>query len=48
MPILGRMDTEVMSVIAQLRATGLWGSIAAEFYEDQPPVTEMGMALASP
>ncbi|MBV8947071.1 MAG: AarF/ABC1/UbiB kinase family protein [Solirubrobacterales bacterium] len=40
--ILGRMDTEVMSVIAQLRATGLWGSIAAEFYEEQPPVTEMG------
>jgi len=40
--ILGRMDTGVMSVIAELRASNLWASIAAEFYEGAPAVTEMG------
>lgn len=40
--ILARMDTGVMSVIAELRATGLWGSIAAEFYEGEAPVTTLG------
>jgi hypothetical protein len=40
--ILGRMDGGVMSVLAGLRASGYWGSIAAEFFEGEAPATEMG------
>lgn len=42
--VLGRMDTEVLSVMAGLRATVDWRSVWAEFFEEQPPVTEMGRA----
>jgi hypothetical protein len=30
------------SVIAELRASNYWGSIAAEFFEDAAPFTAMG------
>lgn len=40
--IVSRMDMGMMWVLAGLRATGYWGPIAAEFFEGEPPITEMG------
>jgi predicted unusual protein kinase regulating ubiquinone biosynthesis (AarF/ABC1/UbiB family) len=40
--LLARAEIGVMSVIAQLRAGNEWGSFAAEYCEDAPPLTEMG------
>jgi hypothetical protein len=37
-----RIEIGAMSVIAELRATNDWGSIAAERLENGPPLTEMG------
>lgn len=40
--VMGRIEIGVASVIADLRASGYWGSIAAEFFEGEVPFTEMG------
>lgn len=40
--VMGRIETGVMSVIGQLRGGTHWGSIAAEHFENAPPVTDMG------
>ncbi|HEY5285807.1 MAG TPA: AarF/ABC1/UbiB kinase family protein [Solirubrobacteraceae bacterium] len=37
-----RMELGVLSVIAQLRACNLWGSITAEHFERAQPLTDMG------
>ena len=37
-----RMELGVLSVIAQLRACNLWGSITAEHFERALPLTDMG------
>ncbi|MFZ1925495.1 MAG: AarF/ABC1/UbiB kinase family protein [Solirubrobacteraceae bacterium] len=37
-----RMELGALSVIAQLRACNLWGSITAEHFESAPPLTDMG------
>jgi predicted unusual protein kinase regulating ubiquinone biosynthesis (AarF/ABC1/UbiB family) len=39
---MSRMEMGVLSVIAQLRAGNLWGSITAEHFEGAQPVTDMG------
>jgi predicted unusual protein kinase regulating ubiquinone biosynthesis (AarF/ABC1/UbiB family) len=39
---MGRIEMGVMSVVGHLRAGTHWGSIAAEHFENAPPVTEMG------
>jgi hypothetical protein len=39
---ISRMELGVLSVIAQLRAGNLWGSITAEHFEGAPPLTDMG------
>jgi predicted unusual protein kinase regulating ubiquinone biosynthesis (AarF/ABC1/UbiB family) len=40
--LLARAEIGAMSVIAQLRAGNQWGSFAAEYCEDAPPLTELG------
>jgi predicted unusual protein kinase regulating ubiquinone biosynthesis (AarF/ABC1/UbiB family) len=40
--IMGRIEIAEASLIAELRAGGYWGSIAAEFFEDEAPITDMG------
>lgn len=42
--ILGRLDVGVMSLIAELRATMPWATLAAEYFEGADPVTAMGKA----
>jgi hypothetical protein len=39
---MSRMELGVLSVIAQLRAGNLWGSITAEHFEGASPLTDMG------
>ncbi len=39
---MGRIEVGVMSVVGQLCAGTHWGSIAAEHFENAPPLTEMG------
>jgi predicted unusual protein kinase regulating ubiquinone biosynthesis (AarF/ABC1/UbiB family) len=39
---MARIEMGVMSVIGQLHAGTHWGSIAAEHFENAPPLTEMG------
>ncbi|MFZ2114708.1 MAG: AarF/ABC1/UbiB kinase family protein [Solirubrobacteraceae bacterium] len=39
---MARIEVGVISVIGQLRAGTHWGSIAAEHFDNAPPVTEMG------
>lgn len=40
--LLSRLDFGVMSLFADLRVALPWGSIAAEFYENAAPQTELG------
>jgi hypothetical protein len=40
--MLGRMDLGVLSVLAELNATGYWRAIAHEFFGQAAPVTELG------
>jgi hypothetical protein len=40
--IMGRIEMAAASLIAELRATNYWGSIAAEFFEGAAPFTAMG------
>ncbi len=40
--IMGRIEMAEASVLADLRASGYWGSIAAEFFENKAAFTEMG------
>jgi hypothetical protein len=40
--IMSRIEMGEASLIANLHASGYWGSMAAEFFEDEPPVTDMG------
>jgi predicted unusual protein kinase regulating ubiquinone biosynthesis (AarF/ABC1/UbiB family) len=40
--IMGRIEMGAASLLAELRATNYWGSIAAEFFEDAAPFTAMG------
>ncbi len=40
--IVSRIEMGEASVIAELRASNYWGSIAAEFFEDAAPFTAMG------
>ncbi len=40
--IMSRIEMGAASLIAELRATNYWGSIAAEFFEDAAPLTAMG------
>ncbi len=42
--ILSRLDVGVMSLIADLRATVPWATLAAEYFEGADPVTEIGIA----
>lgn len=44
---LSRIDLGLMSVLAELRATGYWRAIQAELDEGADPVTEMGRADAA-
>jgi predicted unusual protein kinase regulating ubiquinone biosynthesis (AarF/ABC1/UbiB family) len=39
---LARLEVGIVSVIAELRATNHWDTIAAELFEDAPPFTTMG------
>jgi hypothetical protein len=39
---MARAEMGVMSVIGQLRGGAHWGSIAAEHFENAPPLTAMG------
>lgn len=39
---MGRIEMSAASLIAELRATNYWGSIAAEFFESAAPVTVLG------
>ncbi len=40
--IMGRIEMGAASLIAELRATNYWGSMAAEFFEGAAPLTAMG------
>jgi predicted unusual protein kinase regulating ubiquinone biosynthesis (AarF/ABC1/UbiB family) len=40
--MLGRFELSIWSVVAGLRPTGCWASIAAEFFESAPPLTAIG------
>jgi predicted unusual protein kinase regulating ubiquinone biosynthesis (AarF/ABC1/UbiB family) len=40
--IMGRIEMGAASLIAELRATNYWGSMAAEFFEGAVPLTAMG------
>lgn len=40
--IMGRIEMGAASLIAELRATNYWGSMAAEFFEGEAPFTAMG------
>ncbi len=40
--IMGRIEMGAASLIAELRATNYWGSMAAEFFENTAPLTAMG------
>jgi predicted unusual protein kinase regulating ubiquinone biosynthesis (AarF/ABC1/UbiB family) len=40
--IMARIEMAEASVIADLQASGYWGSIGAEFFEGGPPITDMG------
>ena len=42
--IMSRIDIGVMSLIAELRATNQWATIAAEYFEGADPATAMGKA----
>ena len=42
--IMSRIDIGVMSLIAELRATNQWETIAAEYFEGAGPATSMGKA----
>jgi predicted unusual protein kinase regulating ubiquinone biosynthesis (AarF/ABC1/UbiB family) len=42
--IMSRLDIGVMSLIAELRGTNDWKSMAAEYFEGADPVTPMGKA----
>jgi predicted unusual protein kinase regulating ubiquinone biosynthesis (AarF/ABC1/UbiB family) len=39
---MGRIELSAGSLIAELRATNYWGSMAAEFFEGAAPLTAMG------
>jgi hypothetical protein len=39
---MGRIELGAASLIAGLQATNYWGSMAAEFFENAAPFTEMG------
>jgi predicted unusual protein kinase regulating ubiquinone biosynthesis (AarF/ABC1/UbiB family) len=39
---LARLEVGVTSVLAELHATNYWDTMAAELFEDAPPVTTMG------
>jgi hypothetical protein len=39
---LSRIEMGLMSVIGELRSTGYWGSVEAEYDEGAPPETDMG------
>jgi predicted unusual protein kinase regulating ubiquinone biosynthesis (AarF/ABC1/UbiB family) len=39
---MGRIEMSAASLIAELRATNYWGSMAAEFFEDAAPLTALG------
>ncbi len=40
--IMSRIEMGAASLLAELRATNHWGSIAAEYFEGAAPLTEMG------
>ena len=40
--IMGRIEMGAASILAELRATNHWGSIAAEYFEGADPFTAMG------
>ncbi len=40
--IMGRIEMGAASLLAELRATNHWGSIAAEYFEGADPLTAMG------
>ena len=42
--IMSRLDMGVMSLVAQLRATMPWATLAAEYFEGADPITAMGKA----
>jgi predicted unusual protein kinase regulating ubiquinone biosynthesis (AarF/ABC1/UbiB family) len=39
---MGRIELSTASLIAELNATNYWGSMAAEFFEGEAPLTELG------
>jgi hypothetical protein len=39
---MSRIEMGEASLFAELRASGYWGSMAAEFFEGEVPFTEMG------
>lgn len=43
---LSRIDTGIMAVLGELRATGHWLAIQREYDEQAPPITELGIAEA--
>lgn len=42
--IVSRLDIGVMSLLAELRGTNDWRSMAAEYFEGADPATPMGKA----
>jgi len=41
---MSRLDIGVMSLVAALRGTNQWATIAAEYFEGADPATPMGNA----
>ncbi len=39
---MGRIELSAASLMGELHATNYWGSMAAEFFEDAAPLTELG------
>jgi len=39
---MGRMDLGILSLLAELRATGYWRAAADEFFAQAPPLSELG------
>jgi predicted unusual protein kinase regulating ubiquinone biosynthesis (AarF/ABC1/UbiB family) len=40
--LLRRMEVQMLSLLGELRAGGDWSAIAAEYWADQPPSTQLG------
>lgn len=45
--LLRRMEVQMLSLLGKLRAGGDWSAIAAEYWADQPPSTQLGREEAA-